>query len=170
VGTKMKVLLVKDVAKLGSAGDVKDVSGGYGRNYLIPQGLAVLATRGQVKQAEERALAQRKRDMAARKDAEALGAKFAGQTLRFLAKVGEQERLYGSVTSGDIAERLSALVGTDIDRRKVLLDEPIKRVGVYSIPVRLMSGVEPVVSVIVEGEAGTFQSPETAGDDENAVG
>ena len=126
MGTKMKVLLVQDVVKLGSAGDIKEVSGGYGRNYLLPQGLAVLATRGQIKQAEERAAAQRKRDFALRKDAEALGAKFAGQTLRFTAKVGEQDRLYGSVTSGDIAERLASLVGAEVDRRKILLDEPIK--------------------------------------------
>lgn len=168
MSTKMKVLLVQDVAKLGSAGEVKDVSGGYGRNYLIPQGLAVLATRGQVKQAEERAQAQRKRDQALRKDAEILGAKFAGQTLRFTAKVGEQDRLYGSVTSGDIAERLAAQIGIDVDRRKIMLDEPIKRVGVYSIPVRLMAGIEPVVTVIVEGEEGALQMP--AGDDDDAVG
>jgi large subunit ribosomal protein L9 len=170
VSTKMKVLLVQDVVKLGSAGEVKEVSGGYGRNYLIPQGFAVLATRGQIKQAEERVLAQRKRDQAARKDAEAVGARFAGQTLRFLAKVGEQERLYGSVTSGDIAERLTQLAGTEIDRRKILLDEPIKRIGVYTIAVRLMSGVEPVVNIVVEGEEGTFQDPNLAGDDEDAVG
>jgi large subunit ribosomal protein L9 len=167
----MKILLVQDVAKLGSAGEIKDVSGGYGRNYLIPQGLAVLATRGQVKQAEERALSQRKKDQAARKDAEALGAKFAGQTLRFTAKVGEQDRLYGSVTSGDIAERLEALIGIEVDRRKIMLDEPIKRVGVYAIPIRLMAGIEPVVNIIVEGEEGALQVPGSgSADDDNAVG
>lgn len=155
----MKVLLVQDVVKLGKIGEVKEVSGGYGRNYLIPQGLAVLATRGQVKQAEERAASQHKRDQAARKDAQALAAKFSGQTLRFVARVGEQDRLYGSVTSGDIAEKLAELVGVDFDRRKILLDEPIKRVGIYPVAVRLMSGVEPSITVVVEGEEGSLQLP-----------
>lgn len=155
----MKVLLVQDVVKLGKIGEVKEVSGGYGRNYLIPQGLAVLATRGQVKQAEERAASQHKRDQAARKDAQALADKFNGHTLRFTARVGEQDRLYGSVTSSDIAEKLAEVVGAEIDRRKIGLDEPIKRVGIYQIPVRLMSGVEPVVTVVVEGEEGSLQLP-----------
>ncbi|GAB4178415.1 MAG: 50S ribosomal protein L9 [Roseiflexaceae bacterium] len=162
VGTKMKVLLVQDVAKLGTAGDIKEVSGGFGRNYLIPQGLAVLATRGQVKQAEERAAAQRKRDQAARKDAEALAARINGQTLRFVARVGEQERLYGSVTSADIAEKLHAQVGVEVDRRRIQLDEPIKRTGVYAVSIRLMTGVEPSISVVVEGEGGEVTPAEAA--------
>jgi large subunit ribosomal protein L9 len=159
VGTKIKVLLVKDVEKLGHAGDIKDVSGGFGRNYLIPQGLAVLATRGQVRQAAEKAEAQRKKDQAARKDAEALATRIAGQTIRFTARVGEQDRLYGSITTADIADRLAELAGAPIDRRRVELDEPLKRVGLYPIAVRLMSGVEPVVNVVVEGEAGSVQLP-----------
>ncbi|GAB4111708.1 MAG: 50S ribosomal protein L9 [Roseiflexaceae bacterium] len=162
MGTKMKVLLVQDVAKLGTAGDIKEVSGGFGRNYLIPQGLAVLATRGQVKQAEERAAAQRKRDQAARKDAEALAARINGQTLRFVARVGEQERLYGSVTSADIAEKLHAQVGVEVDRRRIQLDEPIKRTGVYAVSIRLMTGVEPSISVVVEGEGGEVTPAEAA--------
>ena len=108
----MKVLLVQDVDKLGSAGEVKEVSGGYGRNYLMPKGFAVLATRGQVKQAEERLAAQRKRDHAARKDAEALAARISGQTLRFTARVGELDRLYGSITNGDIAEKILSQTGS----------------------------------------------------------
>lgn len=162
MGTKMKVLLVQDVAKLGTAGDIKEVSGGFGRNYLIPQGLAVLATRGQVKQAEERAAAQRKRDQAARKDAEALAARINGQTLRFIARVGEQERLYGSVTSADIAEKLHAQVGVEVDRRRIQLDESIKRTGVYTVSIRLMAGVEPSISVVVEGEGGEAAPAEAA--------
>jgi large subunit ribosomal protein L9 len=158
----MKILLVQDVVKLGRVGEVKEVSGGYGRNYLIPQGLAVLATRGQVKQAEERAASQHKRDQAARNDAQALAAKFNGQTIRFVARVGEQDRLYGSVTSADIAEKLAELVGGEVDRRKIVLDEPIKRIGIYPITVRLMSGVEPVVNVVVEGEEGALQLPAEA--------
>jgi len=155
----MKVLLTKDVDKLGTSGEVKEVSGGYGRNYLIPQGMAVLATRGQVKQAAERQAAQHKRDQAARRDAESLAARISGQTLRFTARVGELDRLYGSITSGDIAEKLAAQIGFDVDRRKIDLDEPIKRIGIYPIKIRLMAGLEPLVNVVVEGEEGAIQLP-----------
>lgn len=160
MGKKMKVLLVQDVEKLGSAGDVKDVSGGYGRNYLIPKGFAVLATRGQIKQAEERLAAKQKREQASRRDAEALAARINGQTLRFTARVGELDRLYGSITSADIAEKLSEAIATEVDRRRIDLDEPIKRIGVYPIKVRLMAGLEPLVNVVVEGEGGGIQLPD----------
>ncbi len=154
MGTKMKVLLVQNLDKLGSAGEVKEVSGGYGRNYLIPKGFAVLATRGQVKQAEERQSAQRKREEAGRRDAEALAARISGQTLRFTAKVGELDRLYGSITSGDIASKIQSQIGIEVDRRKIDLDEPLKRIGIYPIKIRLMAGLEPLVNVVVEGEEG----------------
>ncbi|HWQ12875.1 MAG TPA: 50S ribosomal protein L9 [Roseiflexaceae bacterium] len=160
MSTKIKVLLTQNVENLGAAGEVKQVSGGYGRNYLIPKGLAVLATRGQVKQAEERLAAQRKRDEAARRDAQALAARINGQTLRFTARVGELDRLYGSVTNADIAERIGQLLGEpEFDRRKVELDEPIKRIGIYPVNVRFMSGVNAVVNVVVEGEEGAIQLP-----------
>lgn len=162
---KMKVLLVQNVDKLGSAGEIKEVSGGYGRNYLIPKGFAVLATRGQVKQAEERLSAQRKREEATRRDAEAIAARINGQTLRFTAKVGELDRLYGSITSADIAAKINSQVGVEVDRRRIDLDEPIKRIGIYPIKIRLMAGLEPLVNVVVEGEEGAIQlppDPETA--------
>jgi large subunit ribosomal protein L9 len=159
MGTKMKVLLTQDVEKLGSAGEVKDVSGGYGRNYLLPKGLAVLATKGQVKQAEERLAAQQKRLQAARKDAEALATRISGQTLRFTARVGELDRLYGSITSADIAEKLKAQTGIEIDRRKIDLQEPIKRIGIYPIKVDLAAGLEPLINVVVEGQEGDIELP-----------
>ncbi len=159
MGTKMKVLLTQDVEKLGKTGEVKEVSGGYGRNFLLPKGFAVLATRGQVKQAEERIAANQKRVQAARKDAEALAARISGQTLRFVARVGELDRLYGSVTSSDIAEKLQQQTGVEVDRRRIDLDEPIKRIGIYPIKVQLMAGLEPVLNVVVEGEAGSIELP-----------
>ena len=159
MSTKMKVLLVQDVDKLGSAGEVKEVSGGYGRNYLMPKGFAVLATRGQVKQAEERLATQRKRTDAARKDTEALAARINGQTLRFTARVGELDRLYGSITNGDIAEKILSQTGVEVDRRKIDLDESIKRIGIYPIKIRLMTGLEPLVNVVVEGQEGDIELP-----------
>ena len=159
MSTKMKVLLVQDVDKLGSAGEVKEVSGGYGRNYLMPKGFAVLATRGQVKQAEERLATQRKRTDSARKDAEALAARISGQTLRFTARVGELDRLYGSITNADIAEKILSQTGVEIDRRKIDLDESIKRIGIYPIKIRLMAGLEPMINVVVEGQEGEIELP-----------
>ena len=148
----MKVLLIQDVEKLGSAGDIKEVSGGYGRNYLIPQKLAVYATPGLIKQAEEKLAKQRKLEAQQRESLRGLAEKINGQSVRFQVKIGEQERLYGSVTSGDIAERLSQTIGEEVDRRKIELGEPIKRTGLYSIAVRLMAGLEPRINVIVEAE------------------
>src|SRR5262245_46749758 len=159
MGSKMKVLLVQDVDKLGSAGEVKEVSGGYGRNYLIPKGIAVLATRGHVKQAEERLAAQHKRDQANRKDAEAVAARIGGQTLRFTARVGELDRLYGSITNADIADKIQSQLGVEVDRRKIDLDDPIKRIGIYPIKIRLLTGLEPLVNVVVEGQEGDIQLP-----------
>ncbi|NJN18413.1 MAG: 50S ribosomal protein L9 [Oscillochloris sp.] len=150
----MKVLLVQDVEHLGKAGELKDVSGGFGRNYLIPQGFAVLATRGQVRQAEERLAAQNKRVEATRKDAQALAARINGVTLRFEVRVGEQDRLYGSVTSGDIAEKIRSQLGIELDRRKIALEDTIKRTGTYPVVINLVSGVAPTVTVVVEGEGG----------------
>ncbi len=152
MSAKMKVLLTHDVEHLGKAGELKDVSGGFGRNYLIPKGFAVMATKGQVRQAEERMSAQRRRTEAGRKDAQALAARINGVSLHFAVKVGEQDRLYGSVTNVDIAEKLKAQVGIDIDRRKIDLDDPIKRTGIYAVKVRLLSDLEPVLNVIVESE------------------
>ncbi len=149
---KMKVLLVHDVEHLGKAGEIKDVSGGFGRNYLLPKGFAVLATKSQIKQAEERLAAQRRRAEAARKDAEALAAKLAELTLTFVVKVGEQERLYGSVTNADIAAKLHEVAGIEIDRRKIALEDPIKRTGEYEVPVELTSGVSATLKVVVVGE------------------
>ncbi len=154
MSAKMKVLLTHDVEHLGKAGELKDVSGGFGRNYLIPKGFAVLATKGQIRQAEERMAAQRRRAEAGRKDAQALAERINGVTLHFVVRVGEQDRLYGSVTNVDIAEKLQAQLGIEVDRRKIELEEPIKRTGAYAVKVRLLSDVEPVVNVIVEPEGG----------------
>jgi large subunit ribosomal protein L9 len=155
----MKVVLTQDVPSLGKAGEIKEVADGYGRNYLIPKGYASLATKGLIKQAQERAEAQRKRDIKNRADAEQLAQRINGQTLRFVVRVGELDRLYGSITNGDLAEKLQQQMGIEIDRRKIELGDPIKRAGVYSVPVRLATGVEARLNVVVEGEGGEGAVP-----------
>ncbi len=118
----------------------------------MPKGFAVLASKGLIKQAQERAEAQRKRDLKARTDAEAVSQRINGQTVRFVARVGELDRLYGSITNVDIAEKLGAQLGIEVDRRRVELGDPIKRAGVYSVVVNLGHGLEPRINVVVEGE------------------
>jgi large subunit ribosomal protein L9 len=165
----MKVLLLQDVEKLGKAGDIKDVSGGFGRNYLLPKGFATLATAGVIKQAAERRAVIEKREVAARRDNEALAAKINGQTLRFVENVGEGDRLFGSVTATNIADKLSEQIGVPVDRRKVDLGESIKRAGAYAVKVKIATGIEPVVNVIVEGEAGTVELPELPNEETTAT-
>lgn len=148
----MKVLLTKDVPHLGKAGETKEVKNGYARNYLIPQGLATVATNAAMKQAaEQKQAAQRKED---RQQAQlsALADRITNTELVFKAKVGEQHRLFGSITSGDIAEELERKVGQPVDKRHVDLDEPIRHVGTFKVPIRLGPSLVASVNVVVEPE------------------
>jgi large subunit ribosomal protein L9 len=150
----MNVLLTKDVADLGMAGEVHAVAGGYARNYLMPRGLAVPATRGALKQAEEIRQAGVRLRARERANAEAQAELIRKQRLLFQARAGETGRLYGSVTSADIAEQLSAAVGFDVDRRKIHLEHPIRDLGIYPLEMRLMPEVYApfTIAVVNEGE------------------
>jgi large subunit ribosomal protein L9 len=146
----MLVLLLKDVAGIGHAGDIKDVSGGHAKNYLFPKNLAVPASEGAQKQAESlREAAERRRD---RKHAEAKGlaTKIDGQVLTFKVRAGEGDRLYGSVTNGEIAEELSRVAKTEIERRQIELEHGIKSLGSHSVQVKIASGVAATITVNVE--------------------
>ncbi|MGH9669231.1 MAG: 50S ribosomal protein L9 [Terriglobales bacterium] len=148
----MEVILKEDVPKLGSRGDVVKVAEGYGRNYLLPRKLALEATkanRAVIEQMKAAALRLSVRDKA---DAEALAQQMKELTLTFHRKVGEQEHLFGSVTSGDVAEALEAK-GFTVDRRKVHLDEPIKSLGEFNVSVRLHKEVTASFKVAVQKEA-----------------
>ena len=146
----MKVLLVQDVEDLGFAGEVKKVATGYGRNFLIPNGLAVVATPSALKEAElhRRRAAERRQRLA--DEVAALAATIGQTTLVFQAKAGEKGRLYGSVTTADIADKLAEAVGQEIDRRKINLDSPIKQLGTHRVGVRLSTEVMAEFDVAVE--------------------
>lgn len=151
---RTKVLLTQDVGTLGEAGNVFTVAAGYARNFLMPRGLAVLATKGALKQAEEiKQTALRKRAQE-RANANAQAAVIAQQKLLFAANAGDNDRLYGSVTSTDIAEKLTAACGFEVDRRRIQLEHPIRELGIYQIALRLMPDVQPqfTVAVVREGE------------------
>ena len=146
----MKVLLLQDVYNLGQAGEVKTVADGYGRNYLLPMGLATLATPAALKRAErikQIAIEKRAREKA---DADALAQLIGNATLTFSARAGEKGKLYGSITASQIAQALAQRLGLEsFDKRKIVLREPIREVGTYSVPVRLSAEVAPKVTVVV---------------------
>jgi large subunit ribosomal protein L9 len=150
----MKVLLLKDVAELGHAGEVFAVAGGYARNYLMPRGLAVLATRGALRQADEIKQAGIRQRARERANADAQVEMINGKRLLFMVNAGENDRLYGSVTSAEIAEKLAATCEFDIDRRKIDLEHPIRELGIYDLSIRLMPEVSATfqVGVVRDGE------------------
>jgi large subunit ribosomal protein L9 len=148
----MKVLLTETVDNLGSAGEVKKVADGYARNFLIPKGLAVPVTAGVLKQAELQRQAKAKRQEREKVKAESLAGTLSQATLTFQVKAGEKDKLYGSITNADIAEALERETGQAIDKRKVELEEPIRELGSYYVPIKLLPDVAPRITVIVERE------------------
>lgn len=164
----MKIILRQDVDKLGAAGTVKTVANGYARNYLIPKGLAILATPGELKVAEHNQKVQERKIERQEQALRSLADRIEGQTLSFNARAGREGRLFGSVTAADIADRLSKIVGQEIDRRKVVLEEPIRTTGEHSVAVHLVGRLRPHVTVNVEGpDAPAEAAPTSAASSEN---
>ena len=147
----MKVILKQDVEKLGKAGDVVKVAPGYGRNYLIPKSLASEATPGNIKIAEIEKLAQARRDHRDKEAATILARDIIKQVVMIRRKAGEGGVLYGSVTALDIADFLITHK-IDINKRKIQLEEPIKALGEFQVPIRLHREVTVPIKVIVEPE------------------
>ncbi len=148
----MKIILLQDVEGLGKAGDLKEVANGYARNYLLPRRLAAGATPGLIANRTQRIAAEQRRleKLAEqnRQQAERLGQ----VTLTFKARVGSQGRLYGSITSQDIAAALREVENITIDRRSIELPEPIRSTGSFTVPVRVATGLEPKLTVNVVDE------------------
>lgn len=152
----MRVLLLEDVDNLGLAGNVVTVAEGYGRNYLIPRGLAKVATKGALKQADQiRKSGERKR---ARQlaDAQALAKRIEGLALTFQARAGEKGKLYGSITTGHLAEAMERELSQEIDRRKIITD-PLRQLGEHRVPIRLMPDVSATFKVVIEPEEGELE-------------
>lgn len=147
----MQIILRERLENLGDAGDVVDVKPGYARNYLIPKGLAYEATQANVRRLEAERAAQGRRDAETLNEARQRAAAIEGVSLTFHARAGQEGKLFGSITSADIAEKL-AQQGIEIDRRQIELEEPIKALGVSSVPVRLHPQVRPEIKVWVIAE------------------
>jgi large subunit ribosomal protein L9 len=146
----MKVILSKDVQGTGKAGEVKEVADGYARNYLIPRKLAIPATSGALQTVEARKASEQKKAAAEEAAARALAERLTSAPVILTAKVGDQGRLYGSITSGDIAEQLTAYLGQPIDKRRIELDEPIRQLGTFEVTIRLHRAVSAAVKVDVQ--------------------
>jgi large subunit ribosomal protein L9 len=144
----MKVILKHDVKGLGRSGDVKDVKDGYARNFLLPNGAAVVADAGALKNWERHRAERDERDRAERDDAEAMAEKLRAMKVEIAVKAGEKNRLFGSVTNREIADAIGR-EGIEIDRHLIHLREPIKTVGDHRVEIRLMAGVEAQVTVSV---------------------
>ena len=150
----MKVLLLKDVYKLGHAGDVKRVADGFGRNFLLPQGLAVLATQGALKQVDHIRTKATARRAVLNNELGAIAQQISGQVFTFSSRAGETGKLYGSITAQMVTDAMNEKLGTKIDRHQVEL-EPIRILGEHKARIRLTVDLVPEIKVIVyrEGEA-----------------
>ena len=148
----MEVILKEDVAKLGSRGDVVKVAEGYGRNYLLPRKLAIEASASNKAVIEQMKAAALRRSAKEKSQAEELAKQFDGVSLSFQRRSGEHDQLFGSVTSGDLADALEKK-GFNVDRRKIQLHEPLKTLGEFTIPIRLHKDVTTHLKVVIEKEA-----------------
>ncbi|HTR20422.1 MAG TPA: 50S ribosomal protein L9 [Gemmatimonadales bacterium] len=147
----MEIILREDVANLGTAGEVIKVKDGYARNYLLPKGLAYVASEGNKKRIAFEAERIAKRRAGEKADAETEATKLAGVTLTFPMKVGEEDKLYGSVTAGDVQRKL-AEIGIQVDKRKVDLSEPIRALGEFRVGIKIHPEVRPEITVVVVRE------------------
>ena len=158
----MEVVLKEDIENLGHMGDVVKVKDGYARNYLLPRGLVVRADQRSLKalEHEQRMIAQRRDRL--NKEAQGISEQLSKVSLEFTVKVGEEGRLFGSVTNMDIEKALKEQ-GVDVERRRIVLDAPIKNVGDYDVPIRLRPEVMPTIKVRVVSEDGPEAGDSQAG-------
>ncbi len=145
----MKVILTKDVPKVGKRGEMKVVADGFATNFLIPQSLAVPAAGGAYRAWQHDVASREDKRQRDREDAEVAATRIASTTLTMGVKVGEGGKLYGSITTKDIADAL-ARRGINVDRHKIDLDEPLKSLGTYKVAIKVLAGLTPEVTIIVE--------------------
>lgn len=149
----MKIILLQDVEGLGKAGDLKEVANGYARNYLVPRRLAAGATPGLIANRTQRIAAEQRRVEKLVEQNKQLTERLSQVTLTFKARVGGQGRLYGSITSQDVAAALRDVEKITIDRRSIDMSDPIRTPGTFIVPVRVASGLESKLTINVIGEA-----------------
>ena len=159
----MKVVLLEDVPGKGRAGEMKEVSKGYAKNFLLPRGLALIATPAVKKRVELRLEKERLEESVDREKLVELAQQIEGKEIRFKARTGAGERLFGSITAADVAEELSGAIGSVVDKKKIDIEKPFRQTGSYEIAVKLASDIRPKITVVIEEEekeTETEQKPE----------
>jgi large subunit ribosomal protein L9 len=146
----MKVVLLEDVPGKGRAGEIKEVSRGYARNFLLPQGLALVVTPTVMKQVESRLEREKLEESIDREKLVELAQQIEGKEIRFKARTGAGERLFGSITAADVAQELSQAIGSVIDKKKIDVEKPFRQTGSYEIAVKLASDIKPQITVVIE--------------------
>ena len=149
----MRVIFVQDVPEVAKAGEIKEVADGYGRNFLLPRKLAVLASSSELKKLEAQRQAEARHRIRSEVQVETIAERLQGLSLTLQARAGAQGRLYGSITAADIAKEIQKLTGEEVDKRKIELEEPLRQLGSYEVSIRLSGGVSPKIRVVVEEEA-----------------
>ncbi len=148
----MKVVFLQEVPRVGKAGEVKEVADGYGRNFLLPQGLALPATPSIIREVEKQRQANTLRQAQSVAELVELAHVLEGKEINMKARVGTKDRLYGSITRADIVRELHHLTGVEVDKRKIVLPKPINRLGSHEITIRLAKDITPQIKVTVEGD------------------
>jgi len=157
----MKVVLLEDIPGKGRAGDIKEVSKGYANNFLLPRGLALVATPTVMKEVESRLEKERLEESIDREKLVELAQQIEGKEFRFKARMGAGERLFGSITAADVAEEVSRSIGSVVDKKKIDIEKPFRQAGSYEIVVKLASDINPKITVVIEEEEiDTEQKPE----------
>lgn len=149
----MKVILLEDLPKLGKRGDVVSVKDGYARNFLIPKGLAVVATEEEISRLKEEALRKKEKEERKKRALLELKQNVDGKEIVLKARAGAKGKLFGSITTGEIAEAIKKSLGVEIDKKVIELNSPIKEVGEYLVRLKLGMGIEGEIKVKVEPEA-----------------
>ena len=148
----MKVVLLEDVPGKGKAGEIKEVSKGYAKNFLLPRRLALVATSAVIKQVESRLEKEKLEESIDRDKLAELAQQIEGKAIRFRARMGAGERLFGSITAADVAEELSRVIGSVIDKKKIDIEESLRKTGSYEVAVNLASDIKPKITVVIEEE------------------
>ncbi len=166
----MKLILLEDITNVGQIGEIAEVPDGYGRNFLIPQGMAQLATRSVLRSAELRQQLKASEERRDRIEAEGLAHALQGTTLTIGARVGARNRLHGEVTNQDVSDAIMDEVGIEIDRHKIEIERPIRSLGMFMLPVRIAKGLEAsiTVEILEESELAARQEAELAAESEEA--
>jgi large subunit ribosomal protein L9 len=157
----MKIVLLENVPGKGRAGEIREVSKGYAKNFLLPRGLALIATRDVQERVELRLEKERIEESVDRERLVELAQQIEGKEIRFKARIGAGERLFGSITAADVAEQLSGAIGSVVDKKKIDIEKPFRQTGSYEIAVKLASDIRPNITVVIEEEEEREKEVET---------